>query len=125
MVLKINYGSTYWGTVSSCNLLGGINSTSINQKAVCVFSSNSVFYIKNIAGFLTDPLLGTSTNYRVKFSFLATPTTSSSTANYGITFYTTLYANLDACNANYQGIFYRSNSLSSSCYYTSPGTCYL
>lgn len=33
MVLQIHFNNTYWGTVASCNLLGGIISTSLTQQA--------------------------------------------------------------------------------------------
>jgi hypothetical protein len=123
MVLAISFDSTYWGTITSCSVLGGLNSTSMNQVLSCTVASNSKIYISNIAGFLAHPKLGTTTNYRVKYSFLTSGVTN--TGNYAINFFTTLYANIDAYNNNYQGIFYEYNTLSTSCYYSNPSSCYL
>lgn len=122
MVLVISFSNTFWGTMSSCALLGGLNSTSINQRVTCSVSSNRVV-LSQISDFMADPLLASSTNLRVKYSFIATGL--SNTNNVAITFYSVLYANIDAFNNNYQGIFYLSSSLTYSCYYSSPGTCTL
>jgi hypothetical protein len=40
MVLSITYGFSYWGTIKSCNVLGGIISTSINKIATCSVASS-------------------------------------------------------------------------------------
>lgn len=95
----------------------------MNQILSCVVVSSTQIYIKNIASMLTDPSLGTTTNYRVKYSFIGTGL--SNTNNYGINFYTTLYSNLDAFTNGYQGIMNSYNSLNTYCYYSNPVTCTL
>ena len=104
MVLKISYNSKYWGTITGCNLLGGVISTSTVLKATCNVGDNYNIYITNVGGFITDPLLASTTNYRIKVKF--TSTSLSDTANYGMNFYLTLYSNIDAYTNGYQGIFY-------------------
>lgn len=130
MVLKISYNNTFWGTVSDCTLLGGILSTSLTQVATCNVSSNSVLYISNIGGFIANPELSSSTNLRVKVAFTATGVSNSNISNININFYMVLYANFDAYNSSYQGIFDEYNSLSSSttlssCYWYDTSTCLL
>jgi hypothetical protein len=128
MVLAVSFSSTYWGTVSGCTLLGGIISTSVTQQAACVKGSNSLFYITNVAGFSATPNLDSSTNYRIKLSFVGGTVTG--TSNYAITFYMSLYSNIDAYTQGYQGIFYQTNSLTgsntlSSCYWETTSSCVL
>ena len=103
MVLAISFNNSYWGTISTCNLLGGIKSTSLTQQATCVKGSNSLIYIKNVAGFTPTTNLASDTHNRVKVSFLAS--TSSTTGNTYVNFYMKLYANIDAYNQGYQAIF--------------------
>ena len=128
MVLQIHFNNTFWGTVSQCDLLGGIISTSLTRQASCNVGSNSIFYITNIAGFNPTPDLASSTNYRVKISFLGGSV--SNTANININFFTQLFANIDAYNSAYQPIFNKYNSLTSSgtlssCYWETSSTCTL
>ena len=104
MVLEIAFNNSYWGTIGSCNLLGGIVSTSLAKKAECVRSSNTKIYIKNVAGFSATPNLAASTHNRVKVSFVAS--TSSTSGNSYTNFYMQLFANIDAFNNQYQPIFY-------------------
>jgi hypothetical protein len=128
MVLQIHFNNSYWGTVSQCTLLGGIASTSLTQQATCNVGSSTLFYINNIAGFNPTPDLASSTNYRVKLSFIGS--TVSNTANININFYAQLFANIDAYTSAYQPIFYQYNSLSgsttlSSCFWETTSTCTL
>lgn len=126
MVLSVTYGSSYWGTIKSCNLLGGIISTSINNVATCSVSTTSTtteIYIRNVAGFIANPLLATSTNYRVKILFVGDDlATSTSAFNFDLN----LYSNIDAYTTRYQSIINNYNALTGStpgCYYSSPSTC--
>lgn len=104
MVLSISYSNGFWGTISGCTLLGGVISTSLTQKATCNVGSNTKIYITNIAGFTTNPSLGSTTNYRVKVKFTATGVSITNTVNSD--FYMNLYANIDAYTNSYQAIFY-------------------
>ena len=61
MVLSISYSWNYWGTISSCAVLGGVTSTSRTALATCNVGSNSKLYITNVAGFVTTPSLASST----------------------------------------------------------------
>jgi hypothetical protein len=122
MVLAISYSLVFWGTMLSCSVLGGINSTSPLLKSTCNVGSNSLLYITNIGGFITDPLLASTQNYRVKVSFLGSGL--SSLVLTGMTSQITLYSNIDAYSNGYQGIFSFSVTLPSSCYYTDPSNCY-
>lgn len=126
MVLSITYGDNPWGTLSSCELLGGISSTSVNQRAFCLVGSSTVIYIVNVGGFVTDPLLATNTNYRVKFRLFSTGLVNTPNNN-NFYFYMRLFANLDAYVNSYHPIFYEYNSVitasSSLCYYNYPGSC--
>ena len=128
MVLAISYDSNYWGTISSCSLLGGVVSTSNALPVGCTVKTNTLIYITNIAGFMSDPNLATSTYYRLKIKFLAASVTATNT--YTINFNMALYANLDAFNNNYQPIFNAGNTLlsgtaQSSCYWSTTSTCTL
>jgi len=125
MVLSITHFNVYWGTISSCNALGGLSSTSMNQVLTCVVRNTSNIYITNIGSFLTDPLLGPTTNYRVKYSFVANGAVNA--ANVFMKYYIVLYSNLDACLNGYQGIFnvVDANGLWASCYFADPNlNCY-
>lgn len=125
MVLTISYENNPWGTISSCTLLGGIISTSINQRAYCNVGSNSLLYIVNVGGFMADPLLASNTAYRVKISFVSTGLTNTPNNN-DFHFYTVLYANYDAYANGYQPIFNAYNwliSTTSLCYYSDPSNC--
>ena len=126
MVLSISYSWNYWGTISSCAVLGGVTSTSRTALATCNVGSNSKLYITNVAGFVTTPSLASSTNMRIKIKFVAS-TSSADTNNNAYSFYMYLYSNFDAYNQGYQGIFYTSNSLisatSSSCYLQNIDYC--
>lgn len=126
MVLAITYGYSYWGTIKSCNVLGGIISSSINKVATCSVSSSATtteVYITNIGGFFANPLLATTTNYRVKILFVGDLiSTSFSAFNFNLN----LYSNSDGYTSGYQSIINHYNSLSAvtpACYYSSPGTC--
>ena len=94
MVLAIFFNNTFWGTVASCTVHGGVVSTSITQSATCVQGSDSKFYIKNIGGFEGTPNLASSTHNRIKISFVGGTVTN--TANININFFMELYANIDA-----------------------------
>ncbi len=122
MVLSIQFSYNYWTTITSCNLLGGVDSTSATTKAICLPSAaTNKIYIKNIGGFETDPLLNTTTNKRIKVMFKGSKlTTLSQTA---MTFNMVLYANYDAYIKGYQGIFDRGNSLPNNCYYALRPSC--
>jgi len=124
MVLYLNYNTTYWGTINSCTVLGGVSSTSNTALATCNVGSNSNIYITNIAGFVTTPSLASSTNMRIKIKFVATPSTAD-VASTSIYFWMTLYANYDAYSQGYQGIFNDYNSLvTGSSSSTSQSSCY-
>jgi hypothetical protein len=128
MVLSIKYDSAFWGTITGCTLLGGIASTSLTSRATCVVRSNTNIYINNVAGFIANPALASSTNNRVKVKFTANG--GSVMNNAGYYFYMSLYANYDAYNNNYQPIFYEYNGLTtttalSSCYWYDTSTCVL
>lgn len=127
MVLSISYDANPWGTISSCSILGGVISTSINQRAFCNVGSSTTIYIVNVGGFVADPLLALSTAYRIKFKFTSTGLTNTPNNN-DFNFFIRLYANLDAYTNNYQPIIYRYNSIagySPLCYYANPGACYI
>jgi hypothetical protein len=123
MVLSISFSNNFWTSIVSCNVLGGVISTSANQKAACYPSvSNNQIYITNIGGFETDPLLGSLTNKRIKIMFIGYNLTYlSSTA---MTFNMILYANGDAYTKGYQGIFNRGNTLPNNCYDAALPSCY-
>ena len=104
MVLELSFNHSYWGTIGSCNLLGGIISTSLAKKAECIKSSNSKIYIKNVAGFSATPNLAASTQNRIKVSFVASA--SSTTGNSYVKLEMSLFANIDAFNNQYQPIFF-------------------
>jgi hypothetical protein len=132
MVLAIYFSNNWWGTINNCSLLGGIISTSNTQIATCTVYSNTAIYINNVAGFLADPNLPTTTNYRIKVKFTGNSVTN--TGNYASTFTMKLFANLDAYNGAYQSIFNTnaaattgsaSSTTASSCFWNQPGNCVL
>jgi hypothetical protein len=127
MVMSISYDTNPWGSLSSCNLLGGISSSSINQRAYCNVGSNTKVYIVNVGGFIADPLLSITTNYRVKIQLVSSGL-SNVPNNNNFNFYAQLYANYDAYINGYQPILNNYNSIatasSSLCYYINPSTCY-
>lgn len=127
MVMSITYGYSYWSTIKSCNILGGIISTSINTVATCnvTSSGNSTtqIYITNIGGFMANPLLATTTNYRVKIMFVGDAISTSINA---FNFDLNLYPNIDGYTSQYQSTINHYNALTGAtpgCYYSSPGTC--
>lgn len=127
MVMSIRYESSYWGTIKSCNILGGIISTSINTRATCgvalAENSTTEIYITNIGGFFANPLLATTTNYRVKILFVGE---AISVTTPSFNFELNLYANIDGYTSRYQSTINHYNALTSvtpGCYYSSPGTC--
>lgn len=127
MVLSIRYSYNYWGTITSCSLLGGIISTSIAQAATCGFSGSDQMYISNVGGFMADPLLAASKSYRVKIVFTGSGLINAAYSNFY--FYAYLYANYDAYTNGYQPIFLNRNWVgsslgSSSCYRFDPTNCY-
>jgi hypothetical protein len=127
MVLSIAYQNSPWGTISSCSLLGGVSSTSLNQRAYCNVGSSNNLYIVNIGGFVADPLLASSTGYRIKLKFVSSVTSATSDNN-NFYFYVALYANYDAYSHSYQAIINEYNNLisvSSPCYYPNPNVCYI
>lgn len=70
MVLKIEFDTVYWSTILGCNLLGGLVSTSMTSHAYCATTGNNgIFILRNFKNFEKDPLLPTTKNIRVKFSF--------------------------------------------------------
>lgn len=126
MVLSFTFSPVYWGTTSSCNLLGGVVSTSMATRAVCTTTaSNTVLIIRNFKGFETNPLLPTSKNIRVKILFKGTGLSGldSSTSR---TVTVRLYANYDAFINNYQAIVRGAANLNNNCYYPAiqSSTCY-
>lgn len=127
MVLSISYDANPWATITSCSLLGGVISTSINQRAYCNVGSNTNLYIVNVGGFLADPLLALTTAYRIKIKFTSSGLTSTPNNN-NFNLFVQLFANLDAYQNSYQAIIYQYNSIASAsplCYYASPGSCYI
>lgn len=117
MVLSITWSPVYWGTTSSCSLLGGVVSTSMTSHALCTTTAaNDVLIIKNFKGFETNPLLPTSNNIRIKILFKGTGL-SGLTSSSGRTATIRLYANYDAFINNYQAIVRGSTSLNNNCYY--------
>ena len=127
MVLSISYDANPWATISSCSVLGGVISTSINQRAFCNVGSNTKIYIVNVGGFVADPLLALTTAYRIKIKFTSTGL-SNTPNNNNFNVFIQLYANLDAYQNSYQPIIYQYNSIASYsplCYYASPTACYI
>ncbi|CAM6005530.1 unnamed protein product [Sphagnum balticum] len=122
MVLAVSYSNDYWGSISSCHHLGGINETSPTQPVTCNVASSSQIYFTNVGSFVTDPYLATSTNYRIKLSFSGSGLSAASSS--AQTFTIGLYANYDAFHNGYQGIFSVTNTLSNSCFYLDPNDCY-
>lgn len=127
MVLSISYDSNPWGTLLSCDLLGGIESTSINQRAFCNVNSNTNIYIANVGGFIANPLLPVTSNYRVKLRLLSTGLSTTSNGN-NFNFFFRLFANYDAYINNYHPIIYETNTVFNSnnnhlCFYNTPGSC--
>jgi hypothetical protein len=94
--MSIKYRTSYWGTIKSCNVLGGIISTSINTRATCEVGSSGTstteIYITNIGGFFANPLLATTTNYRVKILFIGNAISATTPS---FLFDLDLYPNLD------------------------------
>lgn len=126
MVLSINYQSNPWGNVVSCDLLGGVSSTSLNQRAYCNVLNNLKFYIVNVGGFITDPLRSVTTYNRIKIRIVSSGLSTTSNNN-NFNFAVRLYANYDSYNQGYQPIFYQSSSSitgsSTLCYYSNPSSC--
>ena len=124
MVFSIHFDTSFWGTISSCNLLGGIISTSLTDQATCYKRNNTGMYIRNVAGFTTTPNLATSTHNIIKVSFISS--TSSTSNNPSIAFGIKLHANYDAYINDYQPIMYDANgltSVTSSCYWRDTSNC--
>lgn len=126
MVLSISYASNPWGTLLSCDLLGGVASTSINQRAFCNVNSNTNIYIVNVGGLVTDPLLSITTNYRIKVRLLSAGLTATTNAN-NFNFFFQLYANYDAYSNNYHPVAYEYNGVftgtNNLCFTNVPGSC--
>lgn len=69
-------------------------------------SGEQKIYFKNVAGFESDPSLGTSTNKRVKFLFKGSSLIDKTTSSFsGFSIKTSLFSNLDAYTNSYQAIF--------------------
>ena len=62
----------------------------------------------NVGGLVTDPLLSTTTNYRIKVRLLSAGL-SANVGNYNFYFYFQFYANYDAYHNNYHPIAYEYN----------------
>ena len=54
MVLYFVFSRMEWASTSSCQLLGGVISTSPTQQAYCMVA-NSHIMIRNVAGFEENP----------------------------------------------------------------------
>lgn len=131
MVLSIFYDADPWGSISSCSVLGGVISTSINQRAYCNVGSSTNIYIVNVGGFVADPLLALTTAYRIKIKFTSSGLVYTPNNN-NFNFFIKLFANLDAYTNSYQAIIYEYNAIASAsplCYYatlspsSSPNSC--
>ena len=96
MVLVFTFDRMDWTDTLSCSLLGGIISTSMNKQAYCehVGSNDGKMLIRNVGGFMEDPLLDPSTNKRVKFMYKGTSLTALNSISRSIT--VELYANYDS-----------------------------
>ncbi len=106
MLLKVFLTNNYWTSIDKCSVLGGVISTSATQLATCTWASTDTLLISNIAGFETDPLLGVTTNKRVKLMFRGTALTYLYSGDYPTRYaYSYLYANQDSYNNGYQPIF--------------------
>jgi hypothetical protein len=105
MVVSISYAANPWGALLSCNLLGGVSSTSVNQRAFCNVNSNTNIYIVNVGGFVSDPLLSVTTNYRIKVRLVSDGLTQTLNSN-SFNFYFKLFANYDAYINSYHPIIY-------------------
>lgn len=103
MVLSITYAANPWATLLSCDILGGIISTSVNQRAYCNVRNNNNIYISNVGGFLTDPLLSITNNYRIKVRMVSSGLSTTTNDN-NFNFCTLLYANYDAYINGYHPI---------------------
>lgn len=126
MVISISYDSSPWGTLLSCDLLGGVASTSINQRAYCNVNSNTNIYIVNVGGFIADPLLAVTSNYRVKVRLLSSGLATTSNSN-NFNFFFRVYANYDAYINNYHPIAYEYNAVftgtNNLCFTNVPSSC--
>lgn len=117
MVLSFTFSEMYWTSSLSCNLLGGLVSTSMTSHAYCsTTASNSVFILRNFKGFEIDPLLSSTNNIRVKFLFKGSGLSGTVTAGTR-TIEVRLYANYDSYINNYQAIVRGAATLYTNCYY--------
>ena len=122
MVLYFTFSNVQWGTTKSCQLIGGVISTSPTKKAYCTVASNHIM-IRNVAGFEENANLDVSTNKRVKFTFVGDSLGDYTSTTRYITTY--LYANYDAYANSYQAIFYEDATLQNNCYYaTNSSYCW-
>ena len=126
MVLVFNFNRMDWTDTLSCDLLGGIVSTSITKQAYCehVPATDTRVLIRNVGGFVEDPLLAVGTNKRVKFMYKGTSLTNLNTISR--TIFVELYANYDAYINNYQPIVAGTATQIDNCYDAdSSATCYI
>ena len=121
MVLYFTFSRVEWGTTKSCQLIGGVISTSPTKKAYCMIASNHIM-IRNVAGFEENANLDAATNKRVKFTFVGDSLGDYTSTTRYITTY--LYANYDAYSNSYQAIFYEDATLINNCYYPTSSTCW-
>lgn len=126
MVVSIIYAANPWGNLLSCDILGGISSTSINQRAFCVVYSSTNIYIVNVGGFVANPLLSVTTNYRIKVRLVSDGLVQTLNSN-SFNFYFRLFANYDACINGFHPIIYQVNDVYTAnnnlCFYNVPGSC--
>ena len=81
-------------------------------------------YIRNVAGFVEDPLLAVNTNKRVRFLFLGDDLVPLNSTARSIT--VELYANYDAYINNYQPVVKGTATQINNCYDAdSSSTCYI
>ena len=125
MVLVFTFNRMDWGGTLSCHLLGGIVSTSRSKQAVCqTTGDHSIMIIRYVAGFVTDPLLATNTNMRVKFKYVGTALDALTSVGRSIT--VQLYANYDSYYYTYQPIVSGAATQINNCYDAdNSATCYI
>ena len=126
MVLVFTFSRMDWTDTLSCDLLGGIVSTSITKQAYCEYvpATDTRVLIRNVGGFVKDPLLAVDTNKRVKFMYKGTSLTNLNSI--ARTIFVELYANHDAYINNYQPIVAGTANQIDNCYYAdSTATCYI
>lgn len=113
-VMSFVLENIFWGSISSCQLLGGLSQNLLNSPTTCTVDNATQFYVTNFQGFIENDMYPTGQRKRIRVLF----TTGSLTDNtlwLDKTVTIGLFANIDAYTNSLQAISRKTVQLKNNC----------